>query len=846
LNDTEAHSPALGVPTAAPSPAADQPTAQTALGSARRSGLAPKGVAALVAFVSVLMPISWSGLWAPYELEIADFSRRIAVALHGAESLSVPGVDNTVPILSELGKGQLPFSSVAVGFQLFGLFDWAGRLPLALWAAAGIAATFLLVSRLADRVAAAYAAVALATMPLYYLQARTMLGDGVTLAAVALAASGACLSVFRRPERRASRVGWALLSLVGLCAGFGARGVLLGVAVPMLGVGLAWVLWRLGGYSAPSRGNDVAGAITLGVGLVALAAGVWVLLGGSPDLYLEVLGAKIDLASKLPTHDAMLHQLGFGLFPWSVVAPLAIALPLSRDGANVEQAALRVCLVSVIVVALAVQGLCAPFIGVLPFVGTFAVAAVIGVLFREAESPEVRTRLLALTAAALSIVFLSDLRNTPGQSLLAFALPDAAFPESFTAQAKNWMKYGSLACLVVLSLALGDLPEDKRLLGPVGSASQRWLGRVRTASGGKLRVAIAGLLLVLGVLALLARLSARFPLPLPAALAQRASLLSMAFVAVSALVLAPPLGLLARDVLGAFFRWLPFPRARLALLSLAGFGLALSLGYYPALAAHLSPRNVYESFRERAKPGEPLAVLGQAARVAPYYAGTAVFTPKSARDGLDFLLEAPGERRWLLFGAKDLGTLNQLYRQKSTPPQNVPILDAMSSEVMLASNLLLPGEANENPLSGWISTEAPAPAHPLDIDLNGQLRCLGWAITERDGTPVEEARTGQPYDFRIYYEVVAPVTGTWKTFIHIDGNRRRFNGDHDTLAGKYPFRLWQKGDFMTDVYAFELEPQFAGSTYDVYFGLFSGDKRMSVKRGKHTEDRIAAGRLVVP
>jgi hypothetical protein len=845
LNDTEAHSSALGVPTAAPSPAADQATAPAALGSARRSGLAPKGVAALVAFVSVLLPIGWSGLWAPYELEIADFSRRIAVALHGAASLAVPGADNTVPILSELGKGQLPFSSVAVGFQLFGLFDWAGRLPLALWAAAGIAATFLLVSRFAGRVAAAYAAVVLATTPLYYLQARTMLGDGVTLAAVALAASGASLNVFQRPERRASRVGWALLCIIGLCAGFGARGLLLGVAVPTLGVGLAWVLWRLGGYSAPSRGNDVAGAITLAVGLAALVAGVSVLLGGSPDLYLDVLGAKVELASKLPTHDAVLHQLGFGLFPWSIVAPLALALPLSRDGANEQHSALRVCLVSVIVVAMALQGLCAPFIGVLPFVGTFAVAAAVGVLFREAEAPEVKTRLLALTAAALLIVFLSDLRNTPGQSLLAFALPDATFPESFTAQAKAWMKYGSLACLVVLSLALGDLPQDKALLGPVGSASQRWLARVRAAYGGKLRFGIVGLLIVLGGLALLARLSLRFALPLPAALTQRATLLSLAFVAVSVLVLAPPVVLLVRDVLGIFFRWLPVPRPRLAMFALAGFGLALSLGYYPALAGHLSPRNVYESFRERSKPGEPLAVLGQAARVAPYYAGTAVHTPKSARAGLDFLLEAPGERRWLLFGAKDLGTLNQLYRQKVTPPENIPILDALSSEVMLASNLLLPGEANANPLSDWISTERPTPAHPLDIDLNGQLRCLGWAITERDGTAVEEARTGQAYDFRIYYEVLAPVPGTWKTFIHIDGNRRRFNGDHDTLAGKYPFRLWQKGDFMTDVYGFELEPHFAGSTYDVYFGLFSGDKRMSVKHGKHTDDRIVAGRLVV-
>jgi hypothetical protein len=830
-----------------PSPAAGQSSAHAAaLTSARRSGLAPKGVAALVALVSLVLPISWSGLWAPYELEIADFSRRIAVALHGAEALAVPGTNNTVPILSELGKGQLPFSSVAIGFQVFGLSDWAGRLPLSLWALAGIAATFLLVSKLADRIAAAHAAVALATMPLYFLQARTMLGDGVTLAAVALAASGLGLSVFARPERSSSRIGWALLSIAGLLAGFGARGVLLGVAVPTLGVGLAWLIWRLGGRAAPSRGSDVAGASSLGVGVLALGAGVWVLLGGWAHLYLEVLGTHLDAAAKLPTHDAVLHQLGFGLFPWSAVAPLALALPLSRDGENEQRSALPVCLVSVIVVAMGLQGLCAPYVGVQPFVGTFAVAAAIGLLFREAEAPEMKTRLLALTAAALAIVFLSDLRNTPGQSLLAFALPDATFPESFADQAKSWMKYGTLGCVLVLSLALGDLPSDKAEIGAFGSGSRGWLSQLRAGLGGKLRIVLALLAFVFGVLALLARLAeSGVELPFASRLASRATLFTIGFIAIPALVFVPPLVLLVRDVLAVFFRWLPFPRARLGMLALAGFGLALSLGYYPALASHLSPRNVYESFRQRAKPGEPLAVMGQAARVAPYYAGTTVQTPKSARAGLDFLLEAPNDRRWLVFGAKDLGTLNQLYRQKVTPPQNLPILDALSSEVLLASNQLLPGEVNENPLSSWISAERPTPANPLDVDLNGQLRCLGWGITERDGTPVSEARTGQPYDFRIYYEVLEPVSGTWKTFIHIDGNKRRFNGDHDTLAGKYPFRLWQKGDFMVDVYPFELEPHFSGTTYDVYFGLFSGDKRMAVKHGKHTDNRIMGGPLTV-
>jgi hypothetical protein len=48
-----------------------------------------------------------------------------------------------------------------------------------------------------------------------------------------------------------------------------------------------------------------------------------------------------------------------------------------------------------------------------------------------------------------------------------------------------------------------------------------------------------------------------------------------------------------------------------------------------------------------------------------------------------------------------------------------------------------------------------------------------------------------------------------------------------------------------DVYPFELEPQFAGSTYEVYFGLFSGDKRMPVKRGKQNDNRIMGGSIVV-
>lgn len=808
--------------------------------------MGPVGVAAAVALLSVLLPVGWSGLWAPHELQMADFSRRIAVALHGADALGVPGADNSVPTLTDLGKGQLPFSSVAIGFQLFGLSDWAGRLPLALWALAGIGATFLLVSRLYDRVAGAYAAVALATIPLYFLHARTMLGDGVTLAAVALASAGLALSVFQRDARPRARAAFAGLALVGLLAGFGSRGALLGVAVPALGVGLAWLIWRLSGNPGASRAGDAAGGVSLGLGVLALGAGVWVLYGKSPDLYLEVLGATLKEPAKLPTHDAVLHQLGFGLFPWSAFAPFALAVALAPEADGERPSPLRICAISVVAVALALHGVAAPYIGVLPFVGTFALAVLVGVAFRDAESPERRTRLLALAAAALLIVLLTDLRAMPEQSLRAFALPDAVFPESFVRSARAWMKYGTLACLALMAVALGDLPSDKEQLGAFGSDSRRWLEWLRGAWHGNLRWGLGALAIASVSAALAARLARRgLALPFAPWLEHRSDLLTLLSLLVPLAVLGPAAALIIRDALGAFLRWLPLPRARLGCAAFAAFALLLSLGYYPALAAQLSPRNVFESFQDRAKPGEPLGVLGQAAEVAPYYAGTVVHTPKNAREGLDFLLAAPDERRWLVFGAKELGALEQLYRQRVEPPSNLPVLDAISSEVLLASNQLLPGETNQNPLSIWLLGERPSPQHPLDVDLNGQLRCLGWALTHRDGTPVTEASTGQPYDFRIYYEVIGPVSGNWKTFIHIDANRRRFNGDHETLQGKYPFRFWAKGDFVMDVHPVEFEPHFAGSTYQVYFGLFSGNKRMPVKHGKHSDNRIAGGELFI-
>ena len=94
--------------------------------------------------------------------------------------------------------------------------------------------------------------------------------------------------------------------------------------------------------------------------------------------------------------------------------------------------------------------------------------------------------------------------------------------------------------------------------------------------------------------------------------------------------------------------------------------------------------------------------------------------------------------------------------------------------------------------------------------------------------------------------MLAPVGSEWEGFIHIDGYRRRHNGDHKPMNGKYPMSLWLKDDVLVDDYEFTLEPNFTPGTYTIYLGLFVGDTRFKVKSGPNDGDnRVIGGSLRV-
>ncbi len=807
--------------------------------------------------VSFLAPLAKNGLWDPFELRSIELARRIAVGLFGA-SLELTGAPNSLPTRGEVDRGELPFTSMALGLKLFGLHAWAARLPLACFGLAGLAATYLLARRLADRRVALYSVLVLGTMPLYFLHARALLGDIVTMAGLAGATAGLALLLFDRATL-ALRAAWLALALLGLTIGLLSRGILLGVSVPLLGAALGWLVLRLAGTLERERLRDVLGVSVLVLGAATALLGCKLLASAvaEPERYFLWLGFGVVRGAAPPTFDAVIGVLGHALFPWSALVPFALArigtLPGSLSGPERARASgLRLVALLTAVLGLAAWSLAAPAAGLLPFGPVASLALLVALALGDLERGAPASRALGMTSAALVVLLLADFLNLPDKTLVAFGVEGARFPESFRAAGTPWL----LACGVLSALGgfvglLEDTPAERPAFARRDYAA--WLSTLRDQWHGNLLFGLcvveAALLgfLAFGLLGERIPALARFA---PSDVGQ--SGLRLAWLVPPLLVALPFAALVLRDVArflaaerlrGGLRALLPSPTA-LALLGCLAGASALSLGYYPKLVAQLSPEGTFEAFGRLARPNEELGLLGTSSASAPYAVGRPVVTLTGIDAAYDWLVE-PGARRWLVLKADSLNGLNSRFRARSGKSRNLPILDGRSSEVLLASNRLLAGEHSQNPLDRYLLERAPSPTHPLDANLAEQLDVLGWDVTDLDGKPVRAVVPGRRYEFVIYFRVVARIAGTWETFVHIDGFQRRFNADHPTLDGHYPLSLWNVGDIIADRHELTLEPNFTRGTYHVFFGLYSGSRRLTVSRGTQTDDRLHGGDLVV-
>lgn len=922
-------------------------------------------IAAAVLLLFVLPPLTKAGIWDPYELNVADLARRMALKLHGARTLALDGADNSLPHLNDLGRPQLPFTLIALGFSFFGLQEWAGRAPLALAGLIGAVVTYGFVARLVDRRAGVFSALALLTMPLYFVQARTMLGDITTMVALAMSFGGLAVAAFGQEDDGAPgygvRLAWLGLAFVGLAAGFYSRGALLGLFVPAIAIACAWGV-LVGAERRLDPLTHLVGALS-----TVVAAGAFYKFYGAytadpvPTDMNAWIGATIHAPAKYPTFDFVVGHMSHALAPWSGFIPFAMGRLFIAPSANgrtsvalSRESTARMALLLGAAASLVAHGILAARTDLIAYSGPAIVAACAGIALRDYERGAHASVAVGVGTMVLLALFHHDFHSLPEKAYQAYGIAQTVvFPESFKEKSLSlWnvvlMGFAGVALLTWVEKDAKRKPFDpKTYLGVLRAVRDAWDGflvlayfaivagtslsglavwfatrnhskwlntvplQVReVAVGAWWKAALGPPALLFGLLfwcdvwlwafsgpsqekdrgfrfgrgfepfeALYAALKGGNGRP-PAyvafyrvafgakstedeALAATSlgvlmpllvlQIPAVAFVALTksgfrpmvAIALALPWGVVAFLGLGVVGELLKGSRAAFLVLFATVAGLILSVDYYPTLANQLSPKEVFETYRRYKKGDEPLALLGVGGRTAAYYAGGQPMIFNDPQSTYAWLIGAPpGQRRFVSVRSDQLARLNQLYR--TARRTNVPVLDGRSSQIVLVASDLQGDEKSQNPLDRILLSGPPKPQRLLDVNLEDKLQVLGLDITDERGRLVEAIGPGRKYHMKTYFKVLAPLTVEWEGFIHIDGYRRRHNGDHKLAEGKYPLSMWNRDDYVVDDHEFTLEPNFTQGTYTIYFGLYSGETRLKVKSGPHDgENRVVAGALNV-
>ena len=330
--------------------------------------------------------------------------------------------------------GELPFTSMALAFKVFGLHDWTGRLPLALWGLAGAMVLYELLARLVHPRVGLYGVIALVTMPLYFIQARSMLGDIVTMSTFsmafcgltgallegsgALAGSDASSTTTKPDAASPASIAWLAVGLVGLVTGYYSRGALIGVALPALSVGLAWLTMLGGGLRSFAQVgvNDAFGALALMVGLGALAVGLRALGHATPEgVFSRAVGFVVLKKAPIEaTFDLVVRHLGHALFPWSAFLPFALGRlmrpPFEEASLRRETSAgVRVALLVGAGTAFGFFAMLAPLSGLIPFSAPVVLAAAAAIAVYDTERGAPPSRALSLGCLVLGIVLYADM-----------------------------------------------------------------------------------------------------------------------------------------------------------------------------------------------------------------------------------------------------------------------------------------------------------------------------------------------------------------------------------------------------------------------------------------------------
>ncbi|MFW2386921.1 MAG: ArnT family glycosyltransferase, partial [Polyangiales bacterium] len=718
----------------------------------------------------------WSfGVWDPSELAVANAARALGEA--GAASSAHVSLSTRL---------------IAASFALFGVHEWAGRIPGVLAACLSAGLTFVLLRGTRSRRAAVAAVAVLASTPLFLLNARLMMGDALGVfaqAAVGVAAFGVSLP---QASSRRTLVAYLFLAL-GLLLSTGASGVLLGPLPPLLAVTVATML-----SDDDGSGNRTARWLLPLAGAVLTVGVVGAVAADDPAFSYWLGGGTVG--GNPSDFDAALELVFHGFAPWSAALPVALVWALApRTGRDATTQRLAWALALWAAFGFVSWTVFASRYGLPPYLATVPLAGLVGIWLAEvSETPSARWAAAVVVALSFGLL-IRDYALYPESPLRALAVDALEVPDVYN-PAAAWAAVLSFAALLLCL----TLVSHGRIVRPVAARTVDWL-RARWAAGFAARawLSIAAVLLAACVLFGALCFIAELPLPSLTRRLGRASFF-VPFV-LAALVFGLPWLRYAYGRLGAHRL---FPALGAGLL----VGVFLTLSFQPALSRHFSPKPVYEVYSELSEGrSEPLAAYQLPSAAARYYTDAPIEEVTKRVELLDFLLE--GGQRWAVVPARVFPGLNRAYRKRTG--EHLFVADASSARLLLLAAERVEGRDNQSFIARAVLAEAPAPEHRVGARFEESVELIGYDL---DLPSEDSVGPGQRFTVTWYWRVIEAPPPGYEVFVHIDGFGKRINGDHVPVGGRYPTKLWEPGDWIADTQELTVPANFAAGDYIMHVG----------------------------
>ena len=695
-----------------------------------------------------------------------------------------------------------------------------GRVPGVLAGCLTCLLAFLLLRRHFSQRTGVIAIAVIASTPLFLLNARLAMGNEVAVFAqtwVALAAIAACSGPHTSGRALAHYVALGL----GVAASTYASGALLGPLPPIAAVA-AWSLLsddtgegsRVGRWLLPIAAAILVWGVVRAVSLDDPGFSLWLgggAVGGNP-----------------PTFDEAAELIFHGFAPWSAALPVAVIWALiPRPPRTSDAQAIAWVLLLWVAFAFVSWTVFASRYGTPPYLALVPLAGLVAIWMAELSSESVVRWPSAVVVALLVGLLIRDYALYPDSPLRSLAVDGLNVPDAYNPKAQWALLFsiaGGLLCLTLVSHDAIAPPQPRDIMRwfraqwETGWAQRGWLILATSLLGTCFSFGLMCFALDLRVASVVVRVG-RVAFFIPFVLA--------------GLVFGLP--------------WLRYAYGRLGNLRLfpaLGGGLAVgafvALSFQPALSQHFSPKPVYDTYSELTEGrADPLASYKLPSTAARHYTRAPIEEISKQADLIGFLRKTG--QRWAVIRADELPGLNRAYRHKTG--EHVYVADARSARLLLIAAEPIDGRPNQSFIENAVLKDAPEVQHTVGANYEDRVELVGYDLDLPGGDSVG---AGQRFEVTWYWRVLGEAPSGHEVFVHIDGQGLRLSGDHVPVGGRYPTKLWEKGDVIVDTQELTVPANYPIGDYAMYVGLFSGSKRLEVKSGPDDGvNRVNAGALRV-